>query len=417
MSQEEKPETPDQEVDERLKATLNGLTKKISQLTKVVFFLHTRNDVSEQRSVQTRSMYEDEIQGIAGHAASLIDRHKKQLDLWIDPACSKEQILQLDRQHVQLKNSAEFYLKELSKSIDEKEAKLQQHLDVQHAECERQLLVMKQRIEEKSKALDEILLKAQGNMDWLERQLAEEFDEEKRKLEAEFKAGCDELKQAHQDNIEARRVLREKVIEDQKKAHENRKRQLVDEAESQNQSISISQEQDFAEERKGLEKQLGVAKEKVEEKRSIANQHKGQYDTQQQQLDEMTRSMNEMKNQTRLIQQATDKMYDAKQAAEMEIRDLKRKLAQMEKADGGGGVEKPQTDKALAALGDDVSSALARQKALQTQIDRARALHREREQNMQAIEVQRARRAQELKQERARSDELQRRILQLEASN
>merc|ERR1712227_895090 len=123
-----------------------------------------------------------------------------------------------------------------------------------------------------------------------------------------------------------------------------------------------------------------------------------------------------MKNQTRLIQQATDKMYDAKQKAEIEIRELKRKLAQMEKADGGG-VEKPQTERAVAALSDDVSSAQARQKALHTQIDRARGLHREREQNVQAIEAQRERRAQELKQERARSDELQKRLLQLEANS
>merc|ERR550537_2086460 len=99
MSEEEKSETPDQEVDEKLKNTLNGLTKKIAQLTKVVFFLHTRNDVSEQRSVQTRSMYDDEVKSIAGHAAAKIERHKKQLDLWIDPSCSREQISQLDRQH------------------------------------------------------------------------------------------------------------------------------------------------------------------------------------------------------------------------------------------------------------------------------------------------------------------------------
>lgn len=421
MSHDEQSETPDPEVDEKLKSATEGLRKKISQLTKVVFFLHTRNDVSEQRTVQTRGLYDEEIKGIASHAAAQIDRHKKQLDLWIDPACSKEQISQLDRQHAQLKSSAEFYLKELKKNIGEKEASVQQKLDVQYAECERQLRVMKERIEEKSKALDEILLKAQGNMDWLERQLAEEFDEEKRKLEAQFKARCDELKQTHQENIEAKRVLREKAIEDQKKAHEDRKHQLAQETESQNQSISISQEQDFAEERNGLEKQLGIAKDKVEEKRSVANQQKGQYDTQQQQLDEMTKAMNEMKNQTRLIQQATDKMYDAKQNAEMDIRDLKRKLAQLEKADGGGGggggADKPHTDRAIASLGDDVSSALARQKGLQTQIDRARVLHREREQNVQAIEAERVRRAQELKQERARSDELQRRLLQLEASN
>eukprot|EP00746_Dinoflagellata_sp_MGD_P083215 gnl/MRDRNA2_/MRDRNA2_33135_c0_seq1.p1 gnl/MRDRNA2_/MRDRNA2_33135_c0~~gnl/MRDRNA2_/MRDRNA2_33135_c0_seq1.p1 ORF type:complete len:420 (-),score=132.39 gnl/MRDRNA2_/MRDRNA2_33135_c0_seq1:163-1422(-) len=418
MSQEETSETTEPEVDEKLKA-LNGLTKKISQLTKVVFFLHTRNDVSEQRTVQTRSMYDEEIKGIASHAAGQIDRHKKQLDLWVDPACSREQISQLDRQHAQLKSSADFYLKELKNNIDEKESSVRQKLDVQYAECERQYCVMKERIQEKSKGLDEILLKAQGNMDWLERQLAEEFDEEKRKLEAEFKARCDGLKQTHQENIEAKRVLREKVIEDQKKAHEDRKQQLAQETESQNHSISISQEQDFAEERTGLEKRLGIAKDKVEEKRSVANEQKGQYDTQQQQLDEMTKAMNEMKNQTRLIQQATDKMYDAKQNAETEIRDLKRKLAQLEKTEGGGGgggSDKPHTDRAIASLGDDVSSALARQKALQTQIDRARVLHREREQNVQAIEAERGRRAHELKQERARSDELQRRLLQLEAN-
>merc|ERR1719146_451773 len=112
-------------------------------------------------------------------------------------------------------------------------------------------------------------------MDWLERQLAEEFDQEKRRIEAEFKSHCDELKQVHQENIEARRVLREKVIEDQKKAHEDRKKFLVDEAESQSQSISVSQEQGFAQERTGLERQLVAAKEKLEEKRNIANEQKG----------------------------------------------------------------------------------------------------------------------------------------------
>jgi len=402
MSQEEGLE---KEADQKVKATLDGLTKKIAQLTKVVFFLHTRNDVCEQRIVQTRSMYEEEIKGIAGHAASQIDRHKKQLDLWTDPSRSKEQIAQLDRQHEQLKNSAEFYLKELRKSIDEKEAEAQRKLDVQHAECERQLSVMKQRADEKSKALEEILLKAQGNMDWLERQLAEEFDEEKRKIEAEFKSHCDQLKQKHQENIDSRRVLRENVIAEQKKAHEERKKILVDEAEAQNQSISVSQEENFAEERTGLEKQLRAAKTKMEEQRTSANEQKRQYDSLQQQLDEMTQAMNEMKKQTRVIQQATDKAYDAKQRAEIEVRELKRKLAQIEKSDGGG-LDNPHTEKALAALGDDVSSALVRQKALQAQIERARSLHLERERSVQAKVAQLERHSQSLKQERERSGQV-----------
>jgi len=233
-------------------------------------------------------------------------------------------------------------------------------------------------------------------------------------LEQRFDEAYAELKRAHLVDTKGLQSTRETTIEAQKAANEERRSEALEEAEREDAAAIERQAADLAEQRSKLEEAAREIRGKLEVARQEASSAKERYALLQRQLDEMSRDLQDKKKRSRLLSQDADRAHDRKLRAEGDIRDLRRRKVAIERSLGELGIA-PQTEKALAGLSEDVRAAQGRQEKLRQELDRRQRLAAERKNSVAENEQLVERLEKDLKDERARADELQRVLLRLES--
>jgi hypothetical protein len=71
------------------------MSKKIAQLTKVIFHLHTRNEENEEYQNSFTKAYENELNNVVSKANQIIHTQKSQLDKLRDQNDMKDKLKQL----------------------------------------------------------------------------------------------------------------------------------------------------------------------------------------------------------------------------------------------------------------------------------------------------------------------------------
>lgn len=80
--------------------THHKMSKKIAQLTKVIFHLHSKNEENSVIQTAHNNAYEKEIETLLVAANQVIQKQKTELQKAQDGASWKDKISQLEQQHL-----------------------------------------------------------------------------------------------------------------------------------------------------------------------------------------------------------------------------------------------------------------------------------------------------------------------------
>lgn len=83
------------------------MSKKIAQLTKVIFHLHSKNEENSQYHTALSNAYEKEIETILKEANSIINRQKEVLEKQKEANNVKDKIKELEDRHNQEKRESQ----------------------------------------------------------------------------------------------------------------------------------------------------------------------------------------------------------------------------------------------------------------------------------------------------------------------
>ena len=86
--------------------THHKMSKKIAQLTKVIFHLHSKNEENNNTQTASNNAYEKEIEQLLVAANQVIAKQKDALRQAQDGTSWKEKIATLESQHLQERNES-----------------------------------------------------------------------------------------------------------------------------------------------------------------------------------------------------------------------------------------------------------------------------------------------------------------------
>ena len=105
--------------------THHKMSKKIAQLTKVIFHLHSKNEENQGMHTAIQNAYEKEIETILQTANQTISRQKEALAKAQDGNQLTEKVKELEAQHLAEKEASMDQFKDYKKALVEKEAKME----------------------------------------------------------------------------------------------------------------------------------------------------------------------------------------------------------------------------------------------------------------------------------------------------
>lgn len=103
------------------KETHHKMSKKIAQLTKVIFHLHSKNEENSAFSTALTNAYEKEIETILKEANNIINRQKEVLDKQKEQNNVKDKLKELEEKHSQEKKETQKQFEEFKARIKERE--------------------------------------------------------------------------------------------------------------------------------------------------------------------------------------------------------------------------------------------------------------------------------------------------------
>src|SRR5580700_10793111 len=83
------------------------MSKKIAQLTKVIFHLHSKNEENSQYHTALSNAYEKEIEIILRDSNTIVNRQKEALDKSKDQSNLKDKIKELEDKHTTEKKESQ----------------------------------------------------------------------------------------------------------------------------------------------------------------------------------------------------------------------------------------------------------------------------------------------------------------------
>ena len=86
--------------------THHKMSKKIAQLTKVIFHLHSKNEENNSMQTAIQNAYEKEIETLLASANNVISRQKEQLTRAQEGEAWKQKIRAIEGQHLDEKKES-----------------------------------------------------------------------------------------------------------------------------------------------------------------------------------------------------------------------------------------------------------------------------------------------------------------------
>ena len=105
--------------------THHKMSKKIAQLTKVIFHLHSKNEENVNMQTAIQNAYEKEIETLLGNANSVITKQKEQITKAQEGTNWKEKIKQLEAEHIAEREASQQEFKDYKVALLTKEQTLE----------------------------------------------------------------------------------------------------------------------------------------------------------------------------------------------------------------------------------------------------------------------------------------------------
>ena len=102
------------------------MSKKIAQLTKVIFHLHSKNEENNNMQTAIQNAYEKEIETLLGNANSVITKQKELLSKAQEGTNWREKIRQLEAEHVAEREASQKQFQDYKVQLLTKEQALEQ---------------------------------------------------------------------------------------------------------------------------------------------------------------------------------------------------------------------------------------------------------------------------------------------------
>ena len=141
------------------------MSKKIAQLTKVIFHLHTRNEENTQYVDCVTKAYEKELDNLVSEANSIIQRQKDSILTLKKSADASSKISELQERHDKEKRESQKLYEDLKLSIEAKEKDTANEQESKLAKIREELLGLTSKYEGKVKSLNEQLKQADNKLE------------------------------------------------------------------------------------------------------------------------------------------------------------------------------------------------------------------------------------------------------------
>lgn len=127
--------------------THHKMSKKIAQLTKVIFHLHSKNEENAQYQTSLSNTHEKEMETILKEANEIILRQKREIEKAKDNTHYKDQIKQLEQQHLKERKESQREFEVYKQAMAEKEAHLDKEYRDKAQDMKHDLLEIKKRFD------------------------------------------------------------------------------------------------------------------------------------------------------------------------------------------------------------------------------------------------------------------------------
>ncbi|CAK0856211.1 unnamed protein product [Prorocentrum cordatum] len=392
-------------------AAIGEAMQKVVQLTKAAVFLHTRSDGHEARCASLREAHEEELKRVELVAAAHVGAQEAQAAAaasWREARRSG-----LGRAHAAAEERARREVQGLrarGEALEQAERARLAREDEAHAAAAADARRQAERL---LHALGAAEVSARSDRQWVARQIAGQAARTRRAMDREFEEACARLRSEHTAEAEALRAARDEAVCEQRALLEAARAEAGAQAGEQLAAAVALQEAELQQERCGLEARAEAAGQALALARAEAGAARAECAECQRALDGMSRELQERRRRGHALAAEADQAHHRKLKAEAQIRELRRQRAAVERVIGSAG-SVPRTERAVASISEDVKAAQSNLEELRGKLARAERLKQERRTAASSCEALAERLERELREERGRSDELQRMLLRLE---
>lgn len=129
--------------------THHKMSKKIAQLTKVIFHLHTKNEENHLFQASLTSVHEKEMEQILKEANDIILKQRSEIDKARNNQDLKEKIKKLENDHIAERKQSQRDFDVYKQAQAEKEAQLEKEYRDKSLEMKDNLVAIKKKFDER----------------------------------------------------------------------------------------------------------------------------------------------------------------------------------------------------------------------------------------------------------------------------
>jgi hypothetical protein len=131
--------------------THHKMSKKIAQLTKVIFHLHSKNEENSNMHTCIQNAYEKEIETLLSQANSVIVKQKDAVQKAQEAAAFKEKMRELEKQHIEEREASQEDFKNYKVMLIKKEQELEEKHKAKVNEMKTEVMDIRKGFEERVK--------------------------------------------------------------------------------------------------------------------------------------------------------------------------------------------------------------------------------------------------------------------------
>ncbi len=193
------------EMSDKYPDSYHKMSKKIAQLTKVIFHLHTRNEENEEFVKALKRSYEREIDGIVRDANGIVARQKEALQAQREAGDATAKLREQQEKHDLEKKQTLAELERYKQQVGEREARLVAEKDDTLKRLKDSVDALRNQYESKLKALTAQLKNGDN--------LKKAIDELKRVHQAEIENHVKENNRKYNDLLKEKLLNEDRLIE------------------------------------------------------------------------------------------------------------------------------------------------------------------------------------------------------------
>eukprot|EP01041_Mallomonas_annulata_P004098 gene4098-8148_t len=213
------------------------MSKKIAQLTKVIYMLNTKNEDHQAEVDAITANHQSEVQEILRDAASKISKFKENIDSRQSQVNQEAMLDKLRKKHELEKQAAIQEFDKYKSKVSEKETKITKDYQEKFESLRGEIDTMNNRFKEKLVAFENVNKDLRKSMEQMENSSSSNMTEIRRKHEAEVAELVKSSNEKYQNMLLDQLKLQEDLRAEMLKSIENAKKEAKDTAKAENEKL------------------------------------------------------------------------------------------------------------------------------------------------------------------------------------